>query len=107
MSENGIEKIEGLDKLKNLRVLDISMNRISKIENVEHLSDLEEFWGNDNEISDWKEIEKLAHLKKLKCVYFERNPIAQHPQYKRKLVLALPNLEEIDGMPVMKERLLK
>lgn len=44
VSENGIEKIEGLENNKLIQTLDVAKNRITIIENVEHLVNLEEFW---------------------------------------------------------------
>ena len=51
------------------------------------------------QVADWSEIPKLGHMKELATVYFERNPIQTHHQadYRRKLMLALPMLSQIDA----------
>lgn len=70
-----------------------------------NLENLEEFWCNDNKISDWEQLEKLSVLKKLRTLYMERNPIyflntdrTKHDSnYRRKILLALPNLQQLDA----------
>lgn len=97
LSHNGIQKLEGLDTLAKLRMLDVSSNRIEHLENLAPLQALEEFWGNDNLLQQWKEVELLRELPLLNCVYFERNPLAKESGYRRKLMLTLPKLEQIDA----------
>lgn len=38
LSHNGIQKMEGLSTLVNLRVLDISSNQITVVEDIENLT---------------------------------------------------------------------
>jgi hypothetical protein len=44
LSENGLTKIEGLERNVEISTLDLANNKIRVIENIEHLSKLEEFW---------------------------------------------------------------
>ena len=97
LSHNGIQRLEGLDTCAKLRLLDLSSNRIEHLENLEPMQALEELWFNDNLFADWKEVELLGKLPLLSCVYFERNPLAKETAYRRKLMLTLPNLEQIDA----------
>jgi protein phosphatase 1 regulatory subunit 7 len=115
LSDNGITKIEGLEKLTQLKVLDLASNKIERIENVEHLKNLEEFWFNNNYLSKWEDIDVLKHLTSLKCLYLEHNPIyyvnnmkpssitavidnqTLNSSYRRKIILTLPNLEQLDA----------
>lgn len=50
-----------------------------------------------HQISDWNQIDRLVPMKKLGTVYFERNPIQKTADYRRKLKLALPSLNQIDA----------
>lgn len=100
LSDNGISKIEGLENLVNLVILDVSNNRITRIENVEHLSLLEEFWCTDNKIETFSAITPLSKCQSLQTVYFQRNKIDQDLQYKRKIILEIPHIQEIDGAPI-------
>ena len=58
---------------------------------------------NDNSVGSWEEVQALASLKKLETVYLERNPIyfdsakQQDPSYRRKVMLALPWVRQIDA----------
>ncbi len=101
LSENGIEKIEGLDRLVNLEILDVSYNQLSQIEGVETLANLEEFWFSANKLNDFQQLSKLKVATNLNIVYFQGNPISSDLQYKRKLLLELPKLTSIDGLPVI------
>ncbi len=113
MSDNGLSKIEGIDKLNKLRVLDLSNNKIEHIENIENVIELEEFWFSNNNLSNWQDIEILKELPKLKCLYLEHNPIyyinnvkpsvlitdnqSNNASYRRKIIFTLPNLEQLDA----------
>jgi protein phosphatase 1 regulatory subunit 7 len=44
LSENGLTKIEGLDRNLEISTLDLASNKIRVIENIRNLSKLEEFW---------------------------------------------------------------
>uniref|UniRef100_A0A8C2ECK3 Protein phosphatase 1, regulatory (inhibitor) subunit 7 n=1 Tax=Cyprinus carpio TaxID=7962 RepID=A0A8C2ECK3_CYPCA len=97
LSHNGIEVIEGLENNKKLTTLDIAANRIKKIENISHLTELKEFWMNDNQIDNWADLDELKNAKGLETVYLERNPLQKDPQYRRKIMLALPSVRQIDA----------
>ena len=116
LSDNGITKIEGLNKLVNLHVLDLANNKIERIENVHDLKALEEFWFNQNLLALWEDIDMLKMLPNLKCLYMEHNPIyyvnnrkpsgmtastnetdVLNSAYRRKIIFALPNLEQLDA----------
>ena len=112
LSHNGISKIEGLEnnvsvlvlsldkhlfEQVKLTTLDVASNRIEKLENIAHLVNLEEFWCNNNKVSDYRDLDELQHAKSLATVYFEHNPIAKDVNYRRKVKLALPSLQQIDA----------
>ncbi|CAK9782488.1 L domain-like protein [Cutaneotrichosporon oleaginosum] len=100
LSHNGLKKIEGLEKNTKLRTLDVGNNEIEEVEGVSHLADLEEFWASGNKIQNLRSVEKqLAGLKKLETVYLEGNPCQTNDraQYRRKVMLALPQVKQIDA----------
>ncbi|KAG7272484.1 hypothetical protein CRUP_005956 [Coryphaenoides rupestris] len=98
-----LQHLEGLHNLtvlsiqKKLTTLDIAANRVKKIENISHLTELQEFWMNDNQIENWSDLDDLKNAKTLETVYLERNPLQKDPQYRRKIMLALPSVRQIDA----------
>jgi len=113
LSDNGLKKLEGLDDLVNLKVIDISNNMIERIENISSLINLEELWISNNNLSHWEDIDMLKKLPKLKCLYLEHNPLyyiankkpsvivvdnqVNNADYRRKIIMTLPNLEQLDA----------
>ncbi|KAG8969455.1 hypothetical protein FRC03_002731 [Tulasnella sp. 419] len=105
LSHNGILRLEGLDNNLKLRTIDLGSNRIPKIENVSHLGDLEEFWINDNQIPNLHDLTpQLGSLTALQTIYLEGNPCQRDDManYRRKVMLALPQLSQIDAIYVRK-----
>ena len=58
---------------------------------------LYKFQFNHNQLDDWSDIDELKCAKGLRTVYFEGNPIANDPQYRRKVHLSLPSISQIDA----------
>ena len=48
-------------------------------------------------MSDWREVEHLAACAGLACVYLEQNPIAGDVMYRKKVMLTLPRLKQLDA----------
>ncbi|KAF9266606.1 L domain-like protein [Marasmius fiardii PR-910] len=100
LSHNGVKKLEGLENNKELKTLDVGANFISAIENISHLAKLEELWMNGNQVPDLKALEpELAHITSLKTIYLEGNPCQKSDMagYRRKVMLALNQLQQIDA----------
>lgn len=110
-----------MQKVK-LTTLDIGNNFISQIENLSHLKFLEELWVrkghffllwwfdlnllkmNGNGIPDLLSLEKeLGSLSSLTTIYLEGNPcqLNNMSAYRRKVMLALPQLQQIDATWVL------
>lgn len=93
--------MEGLSKLENLRVLDVSSNKLTSINDIENLTRfeilkgfgiprvrrvsslrflllcrLEDLWLNDNQITSLEGIDQAlsGSKEKLTTIYLERNP---------------------------------
>ena len=58
--DNQISKLENLESLVNLEILDVSHNRIRKIEGLENLTKLKKLYLVSNKIN---KIENVSHLK--------------------------------------------
>lgn len=100
ISHNGLEKLEGLENNVKLTTLDVGNNQISVIENLSHLKVLQEFWASYNKIADINHLDQqLGENPALDTVYLEGNPahLQDKVGYRRKVMIALPNLKQIDA----------
>lgn len=52
---------------------------------------------NDNLLDCWSDLDELKGARSLETVYLERNPLQRDPQYRRKVMLALPSVRQIDA----------
>ena len=106
-----------------LTTLDLGANFISKLENVAHLSQLEELWVSwlnltpllkksmslrvqisSNRIPDLSALDtELKSIGTLKTLYLEMNPCQENDRtnYRRRVMLALPQLTQIDALYVI------
>ena len=107
-----------------LTTLDLGANFITTIENIAHLTKLEELWVkyfretassissyfcascfqiNGNKIPDLSALDtELKSITTLKTLYLEMNPCQENDRagYRRKVMLALPHLIQIDALYV-------
>ncbi|KAG6917007.1 hypothetical protein DXG01_004272 [Tephrocybe rancida] len=100
LDHNGVKQLEGLENNTKLSTLDLGNNFLPAIENISHLTALEELWINGNEIPDLTGLEpQLGGIKTLETLYLEANPCQKKDMtgYRRKIMLALPQLKQIDA----------
>lgn len=102
LSDQGIEQIEGIDHLQNLTTLDFTNNKIKSLDGFPNFAQLTDLWLAANQISDFEEIEKFAPLLSdcIDTLVFERNPVAQIPDYRKRVFKLFPSLSYIDADPV-------
>ena len=97
LSQNFIEKIENLENLKQLEILDLAHNKIEKLENLENNSQLADLWINHNNIKNFCDLDHLKFLPLITTIYLWKNPVADFPSYKSTIRLHCKNIEQIDG----------
>nr|GAT60802.1 predicted protein [Mycena chlorophos] len=100
LSHNGVERMEGLEENTKLTTLDLGNNFIPEIENISHLSNLEELWISGNKIPTLHALDsQLKNISSLRTLYLEGNPCQTNDMagYRRKIILALPQLTQIDA----------
>lgn len=99
LSHNGIEKMEGLSTLSNLRILDVAANKLTSVDDIQTLTRLEDLWLNDNQIQS---VEGLAEAvsgsrETLTTIYLENNPCAKSPNYTTAIRQIFPSIQQIDS----------
>ena len=98
LSFNSIKKIEGLKGNVLLERLDLSYNQISKIENMEALENLKVLEINTNYISATSDLNHLkVHNTKLEELVIRNNPFTSSKNYKGKVLALLPQLKKLDN----------
>ena len=92
--------MQGLDALQELQVLDVSNNHLQRIEGLDHLTQLQDLWLNDNSIAcSTKELRDALKgpAGALASVYLASNPVCDAIDVHVELVAALPQLAQLDG----------
>jgi len=110
LQDNLIEKMEGLNKLKELEYVNFAVNSISLIEGVRGCESLQklDFTLNFIDVEDLEEsMDNLAELPDFRELYFIGNPATDWEHYKDYIVAKLPHLGRLDGDDVTKTWKLK
>jgi len=83
-----------------LTTLDLSSNGLGSIEGIESQQRLQELWISSSELSSFAALEPLCRLPLLNCVYLEHSPIAKDFEYRKRLTVMIPTLEQLDATTV-------
>ena len=104
LSHNGIDSLAGVDGLVNLRILDVANNRLTSLEGVGGLQQLTDLWANDNQIGSLDDVESAlaAQRPTLSCLYLKGNPCAGGNDYRLRMQHLMPQLEQLDDLPIAK-----
>ncbi|XP_043501262.1 dynein axonemal light chain 1-like [Polistes fuscatus] len=128
LSSNTIERISGINSLKNLRILSVARNSIKSFSGLEGVGDhLEELWisynmiektrgvnllkalkvlyiGN-NLIRDWVEFNRLQEIPNLEDLLFINNPLWESMDieaWRTQAIKRLPKLKKLDSIPIVR-----
>ena len=95
---NKLEKIEGLDKNFSLKLLCLENNRLITIEGSLHVMKfIQVLMLNDNKLRNLDlNISILKSLSFLKSLNLFGNPLAEEPEYRNRVIFALPSLDDLD-----------
>lgn len=104
LGRNNIRKLEQLD-LPGLEQLWVSYNKIDKLTGLDKLKNLKVLYMSNNLINSWSEIDRLSNqCPELVDVLFLNNPIntsaASPEEYRYNMLQRLPKLTRLDGRPV-------
>lgn len=122
-----IEKIVGINSLKNLKILSLSRNYIKTFSGLEAVGDhLQELWisynliekikgvsalkalkvlyMSNNMVKDWAEFNRLSEIPNLQDLIFFNNPLSENTEpdvYRTQVIKKLPTLQKLDSIPVV------
>lgn len=102
LSDQGICAVEGLDEVApRLEALDLTNNKLTSTAGMPPLPCLTDLWFAANQVTSYEEIERLVPLlPKIDTLVFERNPIAQDFEYRKRVKAMFPTtLTVIDATP--------
>ncbi|XP_055843075.1 protein tilB [Episyrphus balteatus] len=107
LQSNLISKIENLHKFKKLQYLNLALNNIERIENLEQLESLNKLDLTLNFIGDLTSVESLRDNYNLRELILTGNPCADFPNYRNYVIIALPQLQQLDSEEIkISDRLL-
>ena len=110
LQDNIIEKLENLDKLKELEYLNMAVNSISKIENLEKCESLRklDLTMNFVDIEDLKEsCDCLSKVNSLREIYFTGKPCEKFKYCKQYVIGRCPQLIIYNGDEIKKSERIK
>ncbi|XP_031714985.1 leucine-rich repeat and guanylate kinase domain-containing protein isoform X2 [Anarrhichthys ocellatus] len=100
---NQLERIEGLDNLKSLQVLDLSLNRITTLSGLHDLHVLGSINLERNLISEIQECKHVHDLSLLRDLNLLGNPVQEQPDYRLAVIFLLQHLTVLDQEKVTAE----
>ena len=92
--------LQEVSALPELKILDVSNNRLSNVAGISSLQQLEDLWLNDNQILELNDVnaELDGCRSTLTCVYLSCNPATRNnPLYKQQMLQWLPKLQQLDA----------
>ena len=101
-----VHGLQGLESVVNLKILDVSNNRVSEVNGLGSMQCLRDLWLNDNQIATLDEIEAPARIaalgSSLTCLYINGNPATSKDaeNVKSRMLAAFSKLEQLDDAMV-------
>ncbi|CAD8211819.1 unnamed protein product [Paramecium octaurelia] len=100
---NDLDDISIIERLPNLEVLSLSVNRITTLADIAKCKNIKELYLRKNNISSITELQFLQHLPKLKVLWLQENPIADHPNYRDAVICNSSTLEKLDDVVISQQ----
>ncbi|CAD8105072.1 unnamed protein product [Paramecium primaurelia] len=97
---NDLDDISIIERLPNLEVLSLSVNRITTLADIAKCKNIKELYLRKNNISNITELQFLQQLPKLKVLWLQENPIADHPNYRDAVICNSQTLEKLDDVVI-------
>jgi dynein axonemal assembly factor 11 len=97
---NMISKLEYLNRLKDVRYLNVAVNNLDTIEGLAEMEFLSKLDLTMNYIDDLLSVESLRANEHLRELHLVGNPCSRIPGYREFVAATLPQLATLDGHPV-------
>lgn len=96
---SSLEDISAMRHFGNVEVCSFSANDISDLDSLRGCSRMTELHLRKNRIAHFDQVLHLSHLP-LRVIGLSENPIAAHPEYRKFVIAALPQLVKLDDIEV-------
>lgn len=98
LNHNKLESITGVEKNFRLKILAVSNNRLSSLDiSIQNMKFLQELYLNNNKLRNLDlNLNIIKPLSFLKILNMFANPIAEEPEYRSRVIFALPSVDVLD-----------
>jgi hypothetical protein len=103
LSRCGLEDVQGLSALPNIREMYLSFNDIVDITPIADLEFIEILDLESNRVEDIDSVEYLGMCRELTQLTLEGNPVHERPYYRSRVATQIPQLQTLDDLAVMRE----
>lgn len=100
---NDLTDLSILEKMPNVEVLSLSVNKISSLRYFKYCKKLQELYLRKNSIKDISEIKHLMDLRDLRALWLAENPLTQTDNYRLIVIKLLPSLMKLDEQNITSE----
>lgn len=98
-----IEDISIAQRMKCLKVISLTFNRVKDLSPLQHCPELQELYLRKNNISSFSQLKYLQDLPNFRVIWLSDNPCTSQGDYRLKVLQILPNLYKIDEKEVTPE----
>mmetsp|Transcript_59747 Transcript_59747/g.159904 ORF Transcript_59747/g.159904 Transcript_59747/m.159904 type:complete len:352 (+) Transcript_59747:32-1087(+) len=97
---NDLADVAVIQKMPNLEVLSLSVNKVFSLKDFAACQNLVELYLRKNEVADLNEVSHLTGLENLRTLWLSDNPCASEPDYRLRVVAMLPQLAKLDSTDI-------
>ncbi|CAJ0597382.1 unnamed protein product [Cylicocyclus nassatus] len=95
-----IDDISICERMVNIEVLSLSVNRVETLQPLRNCTRLVELYLRKNNIQSLTELEHLKDLRNLRVLWIDENPCTKSGDYRHRILRILPQLTKLDDRPV-------
>ncbi|WKY02849.1 hypothetical protein Q1695_016272 [Nippostrongylus brasiliensis] len=95
-----IDDITICERMINIEVLSLSVNRVETLQSLRNCTRLVELYVRKNNIQSLTELEYLKDLRNLRVLWIDDNPCTRSGDYRARVLRILPQLTKLDDKPV-------